>query len=156
MSSRVLIALVALAACSSPASSEQSVPQTIAFDTPAPHILVPAAVNGVAGVFILDTGVKAMWLNKPYAEKAGIEREREIETTSWFFKNDPRVKAVVAEGTAETVEFFGRVQRHVAVNVMDINPALENGFVPDGFLGLNQLRGGEVCIDMDRETLIIK
>lgn len=151
------LALIALLiSCGGGAVAELSEPRVINYPEPNPHILITARVNGLTGIFILDTGTKTTWLNRPFAELAGVTEDKQYTTTSWFYNNNPGTSAIVGEGIAESVEVFGKTFSGMDVRVMNTQIYSEGGVTPDGLMGLDVMQGSEIAIVVDKNHLIVK
>jgi predicted aspartyl protease len=122
--------------------------RTVPIELTQSRILVEAALNGVRGKFILDTGASGIALTDSFARRAGAKRIGQTE-----------ISGIGGSATAnmyrlDTVAFGTNVLHDVAVFTgLDERGTSENDVA--GLIGFDLLAGAIVELDLDGKTLRI-
>jgi aspartyl protease family protein len=125
--------------CGSPGSRAEEV---FRFPLQKRVIRLPVTVNGVRGIFILDTGATFVSLNAAFAQKAKVQ----IDQDSKVRMHTANGMADAKRGRATTVQVRSLQAKDVAVIVHD-NVRGSFGDGVDGLLGMSFLSRFKVSID---------
>jgi Aspartyl protease len=124
------------------------------FSNPAPfpvrltkhRILVKAKVNGVEGLFVLDSGAQNILISGTFARRAGLHPMGHSEL------GGPDIDEKVDTGVASTIDFGGNILNDVTVYFGSKNLDEEG---PDGLIGFDLFGGALVALDFDNSTMQI-
>ena len=108
------------------------------------RILVKAKVNGIEGLFMLDSGASNILVSGKFARRAGLKATGHSEV------GGPSIDAKVDVGLADTIEIGGNTMHNVSVS---FGTEELDEFAPDGLLGFDVFAGSVVTFDATHNTL---
>lgn len=125
----------------------------------ADHITLKAKINGVEGLFILDTGASTTVIDKNQKDKFGMKIEQDSNKAEGVGADVPREQAL--DSKSNEVEINGLNLSNVDMCVMnldDVNAAYKQlgEKAPDGVIGANILKAGNAIIDYKNNLLYVK
>jgi predicted aspartyl protease len=116
---------------------------------PVPHI--EASVNGVRGVFVLDTGAGAVALSTEMATAAGL---RAVSSSTFSINGWP---TTIQQGVAPSLRIGQLEVRNVPVGWTDrVAVDLPNGLVASGTIGTQLFYHFLTTIDYKRRALVLR
>jgi predicted aspartyl protease len=125
----------------------------------ADHITLKVKINGVEGLFILDTGASTTVVEKNQKDKFGVKIEQDSNKAEGVGADVPREQAL--DSKSNNVEINGHSLSNVDICVMnldDVNAAYKQlgEKAPDGVIGANILKAGNAIIDYKNNLLYLK
>ena len=122
------------------------------------HLALKASVNGVKGLFILDTGASNTLIDDKHAEqfKLAVDENEDVKVTGAGAENmDSRVsrKNAIKIGKwsqpKTVIVLFNLTHVNSGLNNYDIDPV-------DGIIGTDVLKKGKAIIDYNKKHLYLR
>ena len=151
---RVFVLFLVFCSCGSgrgEAERQQRVGAQLSFPAPAPHILVQAKINGLDATLIFDTGATELFLQKSFAERAGVRIVGEQEVRSWFFEEQAIIRTVEI-GIVDSMQAFGRNRSNVRATIADFISHEQ----ADGFIGLEAIEDLVLIISLAERMMYVE
>jgi hypothetical protein len=108
--------------------------------------MVPVRINGTAGIFIVDTGLGEVVLDRSFARRAGVKAVGLLRTDSFRGTFDEAVIDAMKVGSLKVLHVPARLGKTSLVGRMK----------PDGAVGLAFLRHFDFTIDYRRDRLVLR
>ncbi|MGP8216819.1 MAG: retropepsin-like aspartic protease [Bacteroidia bacterium] len=123
------------------------------------HITLHAKINGIEGLFILDTGASATVIDEKQKDKFNIKIDKDSAQGEGVGADVPRQQAL--DSKSNNVEISGLKLTGVDLCVMnldDVTAAYKQlgEIVTDGVIGANILKSGNAIIDYKNSFLYLK